>query len=716
MIREWMRRLGLVKTILVITSIASLSAVLLYLLTSVITNDFSSIGIIRSAVIPMIITPILSFYFLKITIMLDQSEQALIRSEEKYRTILENIEDGYYEVDTRGKFIFFNNSLCEILGYSRSVLMGMSHRDIVEKNQLGRVNNVFNHVFTTGESFKGSDWKIIRPDGVKCQIDASVSLIEDGEKKPKGFRGIIRDITDRKNTEKALEESKEKYRQLLNHAPTGIYEIDFTKGKLTSANDVLCEYTGFTRDELLSMNVYDLMTKESQDRFIIRFEKLINGEKVPDAVEYQITTKHGKKIWILLNARYLYEDGKLRGATVVVHDIDERIKAEEEKHRLEDQLRQAQKMEAIGTLAGGIAHDFNNILSAIMGYTEVALLKISKDDHVKDYLHKVIKASNRARDMVRQILEFSRQSGFARKPIHVTQVVKDAAKLLNVSLPSTIDIRMDIDLSSGIIDADDIQIHQIIMNLCTNAAHEMKTKGGILGIKLSSVNLDEKDLAHQTEIKPGSFIKLSISDTGGGIPSEVMERMFDPYFTTKPQGEGTGLGLSIVHGLVKAHSGLITVDNDFGHGATFHVFLPKIENVIIPEKMDAIETPMPPGTEKILFVDDEPQVADVGKQMLDYLGYDVTSQISSVKALANFKSDPEKYDLVVTDMTMPELTGDKLAQQILDVRPDMPIIICTGHSENITEDQAREMGFKSFIMKPYLVHDLAKIVRQVLDE
>ncbi|MBC2715485.1 MAG: PAS domain S-box protein [Desulfobacteraceae bacterium] len=713
MIRGLIRKLGLVKTALVITFIASSASFVLYLISTSVFGNYNIRGVCNSIIFPCVIAPILSIIFLRITVQLDLSEKALHESKEKYRSIIENIEDGYYEVDADGNFVFFNDSLCRILGYSRADLMGMNHRKLIEKEDVDKVYKTFNHVFTTGEPFKGIDWEIITSDGRKCRIDVSVSLVRDENNNPKGFRGIIRDMTARKQAETALKESNEKYRQLLNHAPTGIYEIDFIKGKLTSVNDVLCEYTGYSRDELLSMSIYDLMTRESQKIFISRLEKLFNGEKIPDSVEYQVKTKDGQLIWALLHAKYFYENGSPKGATVVIHKIDDLKKQQEETRRLEDQLRQAQKMEAIGTLAGGIAHDFNNILSAIMGYTEVSLLRVVGDDKLKQHLQKVLKACNRARDMVKQILAFSRQSDYERKPIRISQVVKEAGKMLQASLPATTDIRMDIDPASGIIDADDIQIHQIMMNLCTNAAYAMKDKGGILGISLSNIELGEKDVAAHPDLKPGSFLKLSISDTGGGISSEVMDRMFDPYFTTKPKGEGTGLGLSIVHGLVKAHSGFLTVESDFGHGSTFHVFLPKTENEFIPEKVESAD--MPSGSEKILFIDDEQSLADVGKQMLEYLGYCVTIRTSSVEALAHFKSDLKKFDLVITDMTMPELTGDKLSQQILELRPDIPIIICTGHSEHITEKRSREMGIKAFVVKPYLIHDLAKIVRQVMD-
>ncbi len=584
---EWMRKIGLFKAAIGITAIACLTSIFLYLVISFFWGDFSIAGVTRSAIIPLIIAPILSFYFLKITFRLDKSERALALSEERYRSILDNIEDGYYEVDADGNFVFFNDSLCKILGHSRKELMVMNHQAFIEKKNFDEVYKTFNRVFTTGEPSKGFDLEIIKSSGEKCQIDASVSLIYDENGKIIGFRGIVRDMTVRKQAENELKESEEKYRQLVNHAPTGIYEIDFIKGKLTSVNDVFCEYSGYSREELLLMSVYDLLTLESQKIFIARLEKLFNGEKISDSVEYQVKTKHGKKIWVLLNARYIYKDGTPVGATVVIHNIDERKKQEIENRQLEKQLRQAQKMEAIGTLAGGIAHDFNNILSAIMGYTEIALLRVSDDEKLKQHLQNVIKACNRARGMVRQVLAFSCQSDFERKQVRVSQIVKETGELLQVSLPATIDIQMDIDPASGIIDADDIPIHQIIMNLCTNAAHAMRDKGGILGISLSNIELGEKDVAGHPDFKPGAFLKLSISDTGGGISSEVMDRMFDPYFTTKPKGEGTGLGLSIVQGLVKAYKGFLTVESDFGLGATFHIYLPQTENAFIPPKTES---------------------------------------------------------------------------------------------------------------------------------
>jgi len=713
MFRDQLIKLGIVRATIGVTLIACLSSVGLYFLITFFFGEFSWMGFARSGIIAAVIAPLLSFYLLKITFQLQKSENALSKSEEQYRSILDNIEDGYYEVDANGNFVFFNDSLCKILGFARSELMGMNHQRLIEKKNYEKVYKIFNRVFNTGEPVKGFEWEIFRSSGEKCHIEASVSLVYGEEGKPIGFRGIIRDMTDRKRAELALQESKEKYQQLVNHAPTGIYEIDFVKGKLTSVNDVLCEYSGYSREELLSMSVYDFLTEDSQKIFIDRLEKLFNGEKIPESVEYQIVTKQGEKIWVLLNTRYTYEEGSPRGATVVIHNIDERKKQEIEKQRLEEQLRQAQKMEAIGTLAGGIAHDFNNILSAIMGYTEIAMLRVADDEKLRQYLNKVIMACERAREMVRQILAFSRQSHFKRKPVRVAQVVKEAGKLLKASLPSTIEIRVDIDPATGIVDADDIQIHQIVMNLATNAAHAMKENGGILGMRLRNIELSETDVEAHPEIEPGSFLKLTISDTGTGISSETMTRMYDPYFSTKPKSEGTGLGLSIVHGLVRTHHGFITVESDFGKGTAFHVYLPRTENEYIPEESEPED--MATGTENILFIDDEQSLTEVGKQMLEYLGYSVVTQNSSVEALALFREDPQKFDLMITDMTMPVIPGDKLSEQILAIRPDIPIIICTGHSEHITEELAKTMGIRAFVMKPYLIQDLAKMVRQVLD-
>ncbi|MBU0985982.1 MAG: response regulator, partial [Proteobacteria bacterium] len=381
--------------------------------------------------------------------------------------------------------------------------------------------------------------------------------------------------------------------------------------------------------------------------------------------------------------------------------------------RLENQLRQTQKMEAIGTLAGGIAHDFNNILSAVIGYTEIALQDAQASSELQKNLQQVLKAGGRAKDLVKQILAFSRQSELESKPVKVKSIIREALKLLRASLPSTIEIRQNLQSNSAVM-ADSTQIHQILMNLCTNAAQAMQEKGGILDVTLTEVQLDNEFAAQYPEIAPGTFIKLTVADTGHGIFPETQDRIFDPFFTTRGKSEGTGMGLSVVHGIVQGYKGAITVTSDPGKGSIFTIFLPVIESVVALEIQT--EDPMLSGTERILFIDDEEFQVHLGQLMLERLGYNVVTETSSLKALELFRNSPEDFDLVVTDLTMPKMTGDKLGKEIIAIRNDIPIIILTGYSQKITQENVQDMGFKGFALKPIIMKDLAKIIREVLDQ
>jgi len=380
---------------------------------------------------------------------------------------------------------------------------------------------------------------------------------------------------------------------------------------------------------------------------------------------------------------------------------------------METQLNQAQKMEAIGTLAGGIAHDFNNILSSIMGYTEIALYDEIPEESPAHYsMNQVLKASHRAKDLVKQILAFSRQGSDETKPIKLNSIVTEGLKLLRASLPSNIEIRQNIRTASGLVMADPTQMHQVLMNLCTNAYHAMREKGGELNVELFDVNLNSLDETLNIGLKPGKYVKLTISDTGHGMNQGVLERVFDPYFTTKPKEEGTGLGLSLVHGIVESFGSKTTVESAPGKGATFTIFLPRIESEDKPEIKDP--GPVPTGIERILFVDDETLIVEITEKMLQRLGYDVTSKTSSIEALEVFMTKPEAFDLVITDLTMPKMTGDVLAEEILQIRPDIPVILCTGFSERITEDMIKELGIRKYIMKPILRNEIAQTIRDVL--
>ncbi len=387
-----------------------------------------------------------------------------------------------------------------------------------------------------------------------------------------------------------------------------------------------------------------------------------------------------------------------------------------EARQMQTKLASSEKFQALGQMASGVAHDFNNILSGIMGYAEMALYDIPGNSRARKSIEQVLKASNRAEDLVKQILAFSRQSESdqERRPIQVHHIVQEALKLTRASLPTTIDIHQDISSHGTTVLADPTQIHQILMNLCTNAHHAMREKGGVLEISLAPVELDSTEVGDHPDLKPGSYLKLSISDTGDGMDARTMQRIFDPYFTTKEKGVGIGMGLSVVHGIVKRHKGAIKVFSKSGEGSSFQVLLPRIEREI-EYKAEALE-PLPLGKERILFVDDEKALIDLGKQMLERLGYKVVSRTSSVEALEAFRADPHKFDLVITDMTMPNMTGDELAEEIMALRPDIPIVLCTGFSIRITEEQAKKMGIREFVMKPLVMSDLAKTIRKVLDK
>ena len=377
------------------------------------------------------------------------------------------------------------------------------------------------------------------------------------------------------------------------------------------------------------------------------------------------------------------------------------------------ELLQAQKMEAIGTLAGGIAHDFNNILSVIIGYAEMAEQDSTAGSMAKNDIKQVLKASNRAKDLVKRILSFSRHTDTEPVVVQVAAVIHETIKLLRSSLPSTIAIREDVDPESGYILADPTQIHQILMNLCTNAFHAMEETGGILSISLRKKYLQCSDFPSESNIQPGDFLELSIADTGSGIAPEIQKKIFDPYFTTKEVGKGTGMGLAIIHGIVKSYGGFVTFESQAGEGTVFHAYFPAMADAALP----GTDVPdiIPVGHEHILFIDDEEILAEMGKQLLERLGYRVTVRLNSIDALSTFQSQPERFDLIITDQTMPDMTGFDLAKRILQLRPGMPIILCTGYSSQVSKDKAKSYGIRGFALKPLTKKDIAVLIRKVLD-
>jgi len=391
--------------------------------------------------------------------------------------------------------------------------------------------------------------------------------------------------------------------------------------------------------------------------------------------------------------------------------IEERTRALAHSER---QLQQVMKLQAIGTLAGGIAHDFNNILFPIVGYTELTMDDIPQDSQARKNLEEILKATNRAKELVKQILTFSRQSCQERKPLKVQFLIKEALKLLRATIPSTIEFDIRIDESCGPINGDPTQIHQVIMNLCTNAYHAMQQTGGKLEVELKEVDISYEKSMERVGMKVGPHLQLTVKDSGCGMDPGVMDRIFEPYYTTKEQGKGTGLGLSVIHGIIKNHGGDICVSSQPGKGTTFTVYMPIIDE-IESETEEIKMSPTANGHEHILLIDDEEQIIDIERQILERLGYKVTSKTDSEEALMEFATLPERYDLVITDMTMPKLTGEQLARKLMEIKPDIPVILCTGFNETITEEKALAMGIDKFVMKPVVKDELASTIRAVLD-
>ena len=383
--------------------------------------------------------------------------------------------------------------------------------------------------------------------------------------------------------------------------------------------------------------------------------------------------------------------------------------------KYERQLQQVLKIQAIGTLAGGIAHDFNNILFPIVGYTELTMDEVPDDSVAHNNLEEVLKAAHRAKDLVQQILTFSRQSGQERKPVEVHAIIREALKLLRASIPASIEIINKINDDCHPVMGDATQIHQVIMNLCTNAYQAMQDKGGTLEVNLSEVDVGYEETVKKIGMQPGKHLQLLVRDEGCGMDAVVLDRIFEPYYTTKEQGKGTGLGLSVIHGIVKNHRGDISVTSSPGKGTTFKVYLPVTEDADIANEFEP-SNGAAKGNERILLIDDEEQIVSMEQQMLENLGYEVTARTDSSEALKEFSQKPQNFDLVITDMTMPHMTGDKLAQKLLDIKPDIPVILCTGFNEDITEEKALAMGIQKFVMKPVIKNDLATTIRTVLDQ
>jgi len=638
-----------------------------------------------------------------------RAEEALRNSEKKYRTILETTSEGCWLLNPEVKTIEVNAALCKMLGYSQDEILGKTPFDFVDDEN----RNIFIEQTSKISDTEHRSYEIVlkKKNGKDLHTYFNATTIRDESGEVLGSFAFVTDITERKQmvddlreSEEALKESEKKYRSMMEAMtdPAYICSHDFRIEYMNSAmidkvgrdaTGELCHKTIYDEDGKCSWCVFDQVR---QGKHTI-FEK-----KDP---------KTGR--FYSINGSFVARSDAPASMLWIYRDITEIKMMEKERVAAEAKFQKALKMESIGTLASGIAHDFNNILSSVIGYTELALDDIEKGSHLEDNLQEVYTASLRAKDLVKQILTFARQADEEFKPVQVDIIVKEALKFLRSSIPTPIKITQNIE-SDSLIMADPTQVHQIIMNLCTNASQAMDKEGGVLSVGLTDVRLDANFTKTYEDLNPGRYLKLFVSDTGSGISPEVIPLIFEPYFTTKMPGEGTGMGLATVYGIVKNYGGKIMVESEVEKGSTFTVYLPitKKRTRAAPYQ----EEDLPSGAERILFIDDEAPIAKMGSQILEHLGYSVTARTSSVEALELFRSKPNNFDLVITDMTMPNISGDKLAIELMKIRSDIPVIICTGYSKIISEETALEIGIKAFAYKPVAKADLAKTVRKVLDD
>jgi PAS domain S-box-containing protein len=602
-----------------------------------------------------------------------------------------------------------NERLCKITGYTREELLGKSARILYGNDEdfeyVGREKYAQIRERNTGTV--ETRWQ--RKDGTMIDVLLSSTPIDSNDLSI-GVTFTALDITSRKQVEKNLRESEEQYKSLFKNNHSVMLLIDPKTADIVDANPAAVSFYGWSYETMIRKKIFDINTLTKEQVFE-EMEKAKAEQRKHFYFRHCLASGEIRDVEVYSGPIKVHERELLYS---IIHDITARKKAEEEKAALEGELLHAQKMESIGTLSGGIAHDFNNLLGIILGNTEMAMEDVPEWHPAKINLNEIRIASLRARDVVKQLLSFGRKTDPKQRPVRLVQIVEDTLKFLRSSIPTSIKICQNIpNGTDDTILADSTQINQVMINLFTNAAHAMENTGGVITIGIQNVYLDQVSASYYPDLSLGNYVKLTVSDTGTGIDAEIKDRIFDPYFTTKEMGKGSGIGLSVVHGIVKSHNGAIFVDSTFGKGTNFGILFPVAEEEAVIET--EVKEKLPTGNERILFVDDEKSMAEIGRQRLERFGYQVEARTDPMEALEHFRANPDQFDLVITDMTMPHITGDKLVKEILKIRPDMPTILCTGFSEKIDEEKAKEIGIRQYIEKPYDRGTLSRLVRKVLD-
>ncbi len=630
--------------------------------------------------------------------------------------IIDQVPNAVIAHDLDGVVTSWNKGAERLYGYTAAEALGRHITFILPPELHASVHELIREPLEES-GFHELEMPVRNKNGEQFFVLLSLTFLKDREGRTTGIIGYSLDITEHKLAVQALRESEEHYRLLFN----SIYDFVFVHklmtaqhpGRIIAVNDLTCQTFGYSREEFLRLPPQKLLAPESLDHVTGLMQRIVTEKNL--SAEIVLRTRNGGRIPVELHAS-LIDLQEQPTVLTIARNITDRRQAAETQAKLEAQLLQGQKMQAIGTLAGGVAHDFNNILMAIIGYTVLGRDAVPADSKASQFLQEALKACDRAKNLVEQILTFSRPGTGERRPLIVKYLLKEALDMVRGTLPDNITIHADLATEAAVL-GDSNQVYQVITNLCTNALQSMQDSGGVLEVTLREIDLEAADVAALPELRPGSHVLLTVRDTGSGIDPAVMGRIFEPYFTTRELGGGTGMGLAIVHGIVKEHGGAVTVTSSPREGTLFRIYFPRVaEQPLVTASSASIETDLPRGSEHLLLVDDEDVLAQVFEQLLTKLGYRVTACTDGNKALKIFQANPQDFDLVITDMTMPRMTGVKLARKLLRLRPNIPIILSSGYSDLISSADAQRVGIRDFLAKPISLENLAIKVRQVLDD
>jgi PAS domain S-box-containing protein len=646
-------------------------------------------------------------------------EHALMESEEKYRTILDSMEEGLFENDLEGNYTYVNDAACRLVGYERSEMIGMNYRKLFAPDKAESIYKIFNDIYRTGEPRMLLDYEVLRKDGSVRIHQANAALMRDSSNRPTGFRLLVRDVTKLKKAEEALRQSEEKYRMMAENVYDMIWTMDLNL-TCTYVSPSVFRITGYTPQEYQKKPANEMVTPASFDAMMkIYSEELArdqDGNAVPNrsrTMELELVRKDGSPVWVEVSAAFTRDEkGRITGILGVTRDISERKESERERARLEEQLAQAQKMESVGRLAGGVAHDFNNMLSVILGYAELIKLNLPEGDQLSADIAEIEKAATRSRDITRQLLAFSRKQIISPVTVDLNGLIRGIEKTLFRLIGEDIDLKFSPQEDPCNIKFDPAQMEQVLINLAVNARDAMPN-GGKLSIETRKTYLDEAYCKTHTELSPGHYVLLTVSDDGAGMSRETLQHVFEPFYTTKETGRGTGLGLATVYGIVRQNNGFVNVYSEPGKGTIFKIYIPRSmdEREVLKQAGEEI---IPSGSGTILLVEDDEMVRDMTTGMLEKIGYTVIPTGDPSEALRLCEDDSVHIDLLMTDVVMPGMSGKDLRDRIAAKHPEIRVLFMSGYTSNVIVHRGVLEEGVHFMQKPFSMGDLARNVRNAL--